>query len=238
MVVQLDTNWLIDFQTHAKESYPNECVGYVKDGVYQRLINTHPQPDKHFRIPIDLFLTVNPDMVLHSHPHHGQPHSNWPSLADLECFYAHPQCKWGILATDGVECSDLVLFDDNNPADLVGREYIWGVQDCYSVIRDWYKINRRIILKNYPRDYHMHQSGDKTYYEDKFADAGFVEVGVNDIQIGDVLLLSINTRHVNHAAIVIGEDTILHHWVNRLSDTDSLSKWLRATKRVVRYAKD
>ncbi len=233
--MQSGTNWLEDFKVHATESFPCECVGYVKDDQYVRLENTHPQPESNFRISLATLITVNPEIVLHSHPHHGQPNSSWPSLSDLKCFYSKPEWKWGIISTDGEEYGQFVLFDDKNPTNLIGREYIWGIQDCYSLIRDWYKIEMGITLKNYPRDYNSHQHGNANYYESNFADAGFYEVPINDIKIGDVLLLSINSHSVNHAAIVSGNDEIMHHWLNRLSAKDSLSKWLRATSKVVRY---
>ncbi len=229
------SDWLQDLQAHAKEAYPEECVGYVKDGVYVRLDNKHPEPTKHFRIAQSDLYGVNPDVVWHSHPATGQANPHWPSMADLRLFYSTP-IRWGIIATDGVEVGPMVIFDDKNPSPLIGREYVWGVQDCYSLIRDWYK-QQGIILKNYPRDLKEFQSG-KDLYGDNFGDAGFIEVGMNDLQVGDVLLMSIMSNKINHAALYLGGNEMIHHQINRFSCSDRFDKWERFIVKVVRYEKN
>ena len=230
------SDWLTDLQAHARETFPEECVGYVKDGVYVRLVNRHPEPTKHFRIAVADLYGVNPDVIWHSHPATGQVNPHWPSKADLELFYGNPDVRWGVLATDGVEVGPMVIFDDINPPGLLGREYIWGVYDCYSLIRDWYK-SQEIELKNYPRDLQEFQSG-KDLYGENFADAGFVEVGLNDLQVGDVLMMSIMSNKINHAALYLGGNEIIHHQINRFSCSDRFDKWERFIVKVVRYAKN
>lgn len=223
-----------DFKQHAKSSYPFECVGCVKDDVYYPLINTHSQPDKFFSLSLAEIEKINPEYILHSHPATGKPNPEWPSITDLKLFYSQPQYKWGIIATDGEEFSNFVLFDEFNPPDLEGRTYVWGIADCYSVIRDWYWLDRSIKLKNYPRDYNSYKAGEDLYSK-YFADAGFYEVGINDVQVGDVLLMAQNGV-ISHAAIVNRPGRVIHHYIGRFSQEDDLSKWIRATNKVVRHA--
>jgi cell wall-associated NlpC family hydrolase len=92
-------------------------------------------------------------------------------------------------------------------------------------------------LKNYPRDLQEFQSG-KDLYGENFADAGFVEVGLNDLQVGDVLMMSIMSNKINHAALYLGGNEIIHHQINRFSCSDRLDKWERFIVKVVRYAKN
>ena len=35
---------------------------------------------------------------------------------------------------------------------LLGREWVWGVTDCWSLVVDWYKEEKGIKLKDYQRN--------------------------------------------------------------------------------------
>lgn len=223
-----------DLIAHVKAQYPLEAVGYTKDGKFYPLVNSHPDPANHFRISISDLYNANPDIIWHSHPSNGQANPHWPSKKDLETFYSNSNYKWGIVATDGEEVGPFIIYDDNNPLPLLGRTYTWGIHDCYSIMRDWYKL-QGVKLKDIPRDYQSFVSG-MDLYNLHFKEVGFVEVGTNDIQIGDVLLLSIMSSTVNHAAIVVGENEIYHHQIGRLSCSDRLDRWSKVITKVIRYA--
>ena len=48
--------------------------------------------------------------------------------------------------------------------------------------------------------------------------------------------MQIRSETVNHAAIYLGDDTIIHHRMNRLSSRDMLSGYYHeATQLIVRY---
>ncbi len=59
---------------------------------------------------------------------------------------------------------------------------------------------------------------------------------VHDMKKGDVILMQIGSKLVNHAAVYIGNNQIKHHLYNRLSSREIYGGWWRkCTRIVVRY---
>ncbi|AZQ94379.1 NlpC/P60 family protein [Moraxella catarrhalis] len=93
-------------------------------------------------------------------------------------------------------------------APLLGREYHHGVQDCYSLVRDYYSRELDIHLPDFHRrDGWWEDENHEPLYEKNFAKAGFIKVqDKNDLQKHDVILCRVGrTHHVNHALIYVGD---------------------------------
>lgn len=122
-------------------------------------------------------------------------------------------------------------------APLVGREWAHGVLDCYSLIRDWYRIERGIELRDFHRDDEWWTRGENLYL-DNFQQAGFRRLADGeDLQVGDGILMQVLSNVPNHAAVYLGDGIILHHLHGRLSSRDVYGGyWLKHTALVVRYA--
>ena len=239
--MDLSPQALADFTQHVIREHPREAVGFIVDGSFIPVPNSSETPLTSFKVnPIHYVKTEalgTIQALLHSHPylpgsHHQYP-MEWPSTQDMTTWMLG-SIPWGICATDGEGITPLVWLDENRDEPIVGREFIHGVNDCYSVIRDWFKVNRSIALPNYARGMDWWFAG-KNLYEDNFENAGFTEVSRDDIQVGDVVLIRVGAPVVNHAAVVSGENEITHHLHNRLSGTDTLAKWNRTIVKVVRH---
>ena len=122
-------------------------------------------------------------------------------------------------------------------APIIGREWVWGVTDCWSLVRDYYKQQHNIQLLDYERPTTPQDFLDNPLFEQYAERTGFKELSNNEkLQKGDVLLMSILHPTLNHVAIFLG-DEILHHLADRLSTREPYNEWLlKCTGKRYRYA--
>tara|TARA_B100000085_G_scaffold283217_1_gene313364 strand:+ start:126 stop:830 length:705 start_codon:yes stop_codon:yes gene_type:complete len=167
--------------------------------------------------------------IIHSHP--TTPPT--PSQADLvgcensnlPWHIVNPKTEqWGYCEPNGYK------------APLLGREWVWGVTDCWSLVRDWYKEEKQIELKDYQRSMTPEEFLKNPLFEEYATQTGFRELEPNEtLQEGDVLLMSILHPTLNHVAIFLG-DMVLHHLADRLSCREPYSPWLlKCTGKRFRY---
>ena len=118
----------------------------------------------------------------------------------------------------------------------MGREWVWGVTDCWSLVRDWYREEKQIELKDYQRSMTPEEFLKNPLFEEYAIQTGFRELEPNEaLQEGDVLLMSILHPTLNHVAILLG-DMVLHHLADRLSCREPYSPWLlKCTGKRFRY---
>jgi cell wall-associated NlpC family hydrolase len=58
-------------------------------------------------------------------------------------------------------------------------------------------------------------------FERCFAEAGFEDHGINEPEYGDAILMQLDgSPGLNHVAVYVGEQRILHHLRGRLSSRD------------------
>jgi len=238
--MKLSKSCLKAFEKDVLARYPEEACGLVVNGEYVSVPNVSETPLQTFRIAPEVmvrFLNSGLQAILHSHPYDptNRPKydAQWPSTKDMQG-WLDGNIPWGICATDGEGITQLVWLDEANPEPLVGREFIHGINDCYSVVRDWYRMERGITLINMARGMEWWDNGEN-YYDAHFERAGFVTIPFKEATIGDGVLFKVRSPVTNHAAVITGENEILHHLFHRLSGHDSLSKWAKVINRAVRY---
>jgi cell wall-associated NlpC family hydrolase len=150
--------------------------------------------------------------VVHSHPTTRPV----PSAADqiscnstgLPWVIVNPKTEeWG-----GCEPTAFVL-------PYVGREFAFGVVDCYSLCRDWYKREMGLELDDFPRRDRFWERGENLYLN-SYSSQGFRQIPFEDLAYGDAILMQLGSQLPNHAAIYLGDQQILHHVQGRLSSRD------------------
>jgi len=105
---------------------------------------------------------------------------------------------------------------------LLGRTFIAGSQDCYSIVRDFYRDNFNILLRDYARPNNWIDLGFNLYY-DNFHREGFelVDARMDQLREGDLILMAFNSIYPSHASIYVGNGKLVHHLQSRLSSCDS-----------------
>ena len=209
---------------------PNEGVSFLDaDGNKERLVvipNTHFEPTHNFEISPENWLSVSPLSLVHSHV----TTSAKPSRTDvIMCeesgipwhIYSLKDNAWEVLMPQGIKFQ------------LAGREFIWGVHDCFSLVRDYYKTAHNIDLPNFYRRHEFWRFGEDLIAR-HYEGAGFSKV--DDLKVGDLVVMKIFSKIPNHLGVFVQNRLLLHHISRRLSGVDIYGGvWLQNNCAVYRH---
>ena len=196
---------------HAARDYPNEACGLIVNSHGNTYVkpceNLSHTPDRAFLID-PLIITQHDGhitAVYHSHP--NAPAT--PSVADIA---ASERCMipYLILSYPGGE---LQKYTPQNqlPAPYERRPFVYGVLDCLSLVTDYYQHELGIKLIDNDRkawEWWLDDDNAAAFVEG-FKAQGFYQV--NSLQKNDVIIMQLQSRCPNHAAIYAGENVMLHH---------------------------
>ena len=123
------------------------------------------------------------------------------------------------------------------PPSLIGRGFIWGKHDCWSIISDWYLETKNIKLKEWERPKKIKDFLANPLFEKGLPITGFKKQPTNDdIQVGDVLLFESVTKNLDHVAVYIGDMMILNHNIKGLSCREPFDlRYQQSLRGVYRY---
>ena len=147
-------SWKDDALVHAKDQDPKEAVGLLlnirgKQKYYpcQNLAITNHQ--EFILNPEDYVRADNlGDIVAVVHSHPSTPPI--PSQADrISC--EHSKLPWHIVNPKTGEWGECQ--PEGYVPDLLGRPWVWGVTDCWSLVVDWYKKEKGIDFKRLCKNY-------------------------------------------------------------------------------------
>lgn len=230
-------------QAHAAECYPNESCGLVvasTDGeCYIPCANAHDKPSEHFRISGEAFADAEDigDVVavIHSHPNASAN----PSDADrVQCELS--ELPWHIISIGMVDgqpefgaqgyCEPC-----GYEAPLEGRQFAHGILDCFTMFKDFLWREYQIRVSNYDREDDWWNNGGDLYSIDRLNAEGFFQIK-DEPKRGDIILMNVRSKVANHAAVYLGDGTILHHLHGRLSRKEAYGGyWAERTMLIVRH---
>ena len=121
---------------------------------------------------------------------------------------------------------------------LIGRRFIWGKYDCWSIVTDWFKESKNINIRYWPRPKRIKDFISNPYFEKVLTESNFIkQKSTDDIKIADVLLFQSFTGNLDHVAVYIGDNMILNHNIKALSCREPFDlRYQQALRGVYRYA--
>lgn len=137
-----------------------------------------------------------------------------------------------------VHRNEIKAIDPSGNTPLIGRSFCYGIYDCFSLVRDYYKQVREIELPNYPRssDKLIWDSADWNWIDLEYERVGFKSV--DQPEVGDLIAMSLgsNTLGINHLAVYLGDDRFMHQLSDRPSRIDIWGHpWVGYTIKFLRY---
>ena len=119
---------------------------------------------------------------------------------------------------------------------LIGREYKFGVKDCFEAMRDYLKSKNIEIPPRVPFEDNWWDK-NLDYFSDQIIEKwGGKKVSMSEMKKNDVLIFKVKHDVPDHCGVYIGDNNFFHHAENRLSCREPLSRfWLKYLVGIYRY---
>ena len=119
----------------------------------------------------------------------------------------------------------------------LNRDYKYGVTDCFSLVKDYYKHEFNIELEDYERiDIPYWYRTGRNFCEEGCLKNDFNILVDSQFEIGDILLMQMVAHVPNHLAVYVGESNILHQLRTSPSTIELYSDyWASKVKRHLRH---
>jgi len=223
-----------EMRAYSAQQFPEEACGLIVNDKFIPCKNAHSAPLTNFAIDAKAYAKAEKkgtiQAIFHSHP------------GELNTFSQHDvaSCKesnlpWVMYCTVTDEWFEI---DPSGNAPYIGRPWQYGIYDCYSLFRDFYRREFGIVLDDFSRG----EEGEWTspewrMFEKNVEKQGFVDIA-GPMQRGDMLLMQMQSSFINHAGfIAVPERNIFYqHLTDRLSDEHVYGGyWAKVTNRIMRH---
>ena len=233
-------SWKQDALVHAKDQDPKESCGLLIDvkgkEKYYPCKNLSSYSQQCFIIDPEDYAKAEDSgkvlAVIHSHPVTPPVASQADMISceesGLVWHIVNPKTEqWGFYKPSGYK------------PPLIGRHWVWGITDCWSLVRDWYKEKLGITLRDWDRPTTPEEFIENPMFEKCAWRTGFRQLRPEEkLENGDLLFMSIMATGLNHVAIFLDGD-VLHHLADRISCKEPYNQWLlKCTGMRLRYAQE
>lgn len=240
---------LQDAIRHAMECFPNESCGMVIEGVYKPYKNISKNPKDSFKIHPNAYVANEGkiDFIIHSHVGNDENKNDvgHASKSDMSQQIA-TNVPWCIIHINqyGNYVRHYTWGDQLPIQDLVGRPFSHGIYDCYSLMRDYYRVNNVCKLDIHPRNnwfWEKYKLPDGTTHKPEdlimkgIKEVPHIWVDKKNLQPGDACFAMMKSTVVNHCAIYLGDGLILHHLYHKLSCREPFNRYKNYWQCFARY---
>ena len=217
----------------ARKTSPNECCGLIVNGAIVSCHNSSPSPSDYFTIAAEDYIKASAmgevEAVYHSHVGGVRGFSR-PDVAACK----QSNVPWIVFHAPS---GDFFYADPTGGAPYEGRQWTYGIHDCYAIVRDFYKRELGIELDDFERGDEMEwENKGWTMFVDNYSQQGFHEIESPE-QKGDILLMQVGAPSPNHVGVMTGQDnSFYHHLMDRLSEKSVYGGyWAKVTTKTLRH---
>lgn len=217
-----------EIKAHALRDAPNECCGFIY--INKDTIKTFPcknvstEPQEEFEVDMDEYFEATRQGVIVGIYHSGR------DLAFSESDIHHAD-EWPLpLHLYSLKENTFKTYTPKTyGGDYLGRTFIWGHHDCYTLVKDYYRREYNLYLNDYDCDETYESSGKRDIIQN-IEKEGFEKLkDISNIKAGDVLVFY--TFGEYHIAIYLGNNQFLHQLLKSQSRIDNLDElWAKRLK--------
>ena len=226
-----------DIKAHFEKEYPREgcgIIGIVKGKKQFFPCENVAEGNENFVISSKDYFGFKRKMdiigIVHSHP----DGSSEPSEHDINCCNAIGIPYYIFSYPD----MDLTIVEPKKrTAPLIGREYEFGVTDCFEAMRDWLNSEGKNVPPRGPFEDDWWLKDGLDYFNDEvMGEWGFHPIQKSEVTKNDILIFNVFSEKANHCGVYLGNDVFYHHAANRLSCRESLyPEWIKHLTRAYRH---
>lgn len=230
--------FLSAIHTHVLDCFPQEACGLLTETAFIPCKNVAENPLNSFKIAETESLPHFGHItgIVHSHCRNRRTSPfdlRTPSPQDIEN-QKLSAVPWWIFATDGETILPAVKLPREYNEVLLERPFIWFINDCYSLVQDFYWKTFKIALPNHCSTDSVVSLFQKNDVFSPFIESyGFVYTNEKlPSKIGDILLLDVFNGVRNHLGVFTG-DGVLHQ--DSISKIESLQHFVNRIHAVLRH---
>lgn len=209
-----------DIKEHFDKEYPKEACGII--GIVKGKKRWFPcknvaKSEEDFILSSEDWFRIKRSSDIFAIVHNHIDYSNSPSQNDINNCNALG-IPYYIFSYPDMDLNVVEPEQNFNP--LIGREYKFGVTDCFEAMRDWLLKEGIAIPKRAAFEDDWWLKGLDYFTEETISLWGFKKV--ESPKRNDLLVFAVEDSLGNHCGVYLDNDIFFHHAENRLSCRESL----------------
>ena len=230
-----------EIKDYTLSCYPNEMCGIITENIFVPIDNVHENPEDNFTLnPVQIAPFFGKiDAIIHSHTRAIDKTEildlRTPSYADV-LGQKKTNIPWLIVGTEGVTVTPPLTIPRIKNNNYIERPFIWFMNDCYSLVQDYYWFELGIDLPDHKadKDFTTIRRRDGLF-DNYIQEYGFEEYNPLTVEFlkGDIFLLDNGGAIRNHLGIYTGDGYVLHQ--DMLSRREPVENFAYKIHKVLRY---